>query len=95
MSKHSRPRNSAIKSIATKDARRIRVFWFSIWFVAVLLLAEGMVRAIGVAIGRDQGVALPRPGTRVVCCLGDSFTYGQGVTRDQTKATRVTRNHTN
>ena len=43
-----------------------------------------MVRAIGVAIGRDQGVALPRPGTRVVYCLGDSFTYGQGVARDQT-----------
>lgn len=64
----------------TRMARALRL---GIWLLGALLLAEGAVRAVGVVIGRDQGIAAPRPGTSVVYCLGDSFTYGQGVERDQ------------
>jgi lysophospholipase L1-like esterase len=56
-----------------------RALRFAAWLLAFLLLAEGAVRAVGLLIGRDQGIAPGRPGARVVYCLGDSFTYGQGV----------------
>lgn len=60
-----------------------RAFRFGVWLLGALLLAEGAVRAVGVVIGRDQGIAAPRAGASVVYCLGDSFTYGQGVERDE------------
>lgn len=41
---------------------------------------------------RDVGSALPLPGTiRRVCCIGDSITYGQGVTPRQTLAMHIAR----
>jgi lysophospholipase L1-like esterase len=49
------------------------------WLLAVLLLAEGAVRAVAVVLRRDQPLAAARPGAGVIYCLGDSFTYGQGV----------------
>ena len=52
------------------------------WVVACLVLAEGTVRAVGLLIGREQGIA-GRPGARVIYCLGDSFTYGQGVAAEE------------
>ncbi len=50
-----------------------------IWLVAVLALAEGAVRAAGWVLRRDQALGTARPGANVVYCVGDSFTWGQGV----------------
>lgn len=49
----------------------------------MLLAAEGAVRAAGWVLGRDQPLAAHRPGANVVYCVGDSFTYGQGVRREE------------
>jgi lysophospholipase L1-like esterase len=52
---------------------------FVLRLVAVLALAEGAVRAGGWVLGRDQALGPARPGANVLYCVGDSFTYGQGV----------------
>jgi len=49
----------------------------------VLVLAEGAIRLAGIVLGRDQVMAPARPGANVVYCIGDSFTYGQGVDPSQ------------
>jgi lysophospholipase L1-like esterase len=51
--------------------------------VTVLLLAEGAVRLVAVVLRRDQPLAAAPPGAGVIYCLGDSFTYGQGVPTEQ------------
>jgi lysophospholipase L1-like esterase len=51
----------------------------AIWLVATLLLAEAAVRAVGYMLRRDAVVAAGNAGANVVYCIGDSFTYGQGV----------------
>jgi lysophospholipase L1-like esterase len=53
-----------------------------LWLLGVLLLAEGAVRAAALVLRRD-GDGAARTGTGVVYCIGDSFTYGQGVQPDQ------------
>ena len=60
-----------------------RAVLFVAWLLAVLLLAEGAVRAVAVVLRRDQPLAAARPGAGVIYCLGDSFTYGQGVPPEQ------------
>ena len=50
-----------------------------LWLVVVLLAAEGAVRAAAFVLRRDAIDGPARPGANVVYCLGDSFTYGQGV----------------
>lgn len=44
----------------------------------MLLAGEGAVRAVALVLGRDVGV-VGRAAGDVVYCVGDSFTYGQGV----------------
>jgi lysophospholipase L1-like esterase len=53
------------------------------WLVAVLALAEGTIRLTAAVLQREQPIGSGRPGARVVYCLGDSFTYGQGVAPEQ------------
>ncbi len=62
-------------------ARRIGAF--ALWLVVVLALAEGAVRAAGWVLRRDQMLAPARPGANVIYCVGDSFTFGQGVQASQ------------
>ncbi len=50
-----------------------------LWLVVVLALAEGAVRVAGWVLRRDQILEQARPGANVIYCVGDSFTYGQGV----------------
>lgn len=55
-----------------------------VWLVFVLTLAEGAVRLAGVVLRRDQGLApTSTAGPNVIYCIGDSFTYGQGVERSE------------
>ena len=53
------------------------------WLVTVLLAAEGAVRAAGWVLRRDRDVAPAHAGANVIYAIGDSFTYGQGVTPDE------------
>ena len=55
----------------------------AIWVVAVLLLAEGAVRAAAYVLRRDAEVSVSHAGGDVIYCVGDSFTYGQGVRREE------------
>jgi lysophospholipase L1-like esterase len=48
----------------------------ALWIIAVLLAAEGAVRGAAIVLRRD---APARPGASAIYCVGDSFTYGQGV----------------
>lgn len=56
-----------------------RALAFGLWLIVVLLLAEGAVRLAGVVLRRDQAIAPARSGATKIYCVGDSFTYGQGV----------------
>ena len=56
-----------------------RALAFTIWLLVVLALAEGAVRFAGWVLRRDQGLGAGTAGKNVVYCIGDSFTYGQGV----------------
>jgi lysophospholipase L1-like esterase len=56
-----------------------RAFGVVVWFVLVLALAEGAVRLAAVVLRREEQVRAGSPDGRVVYCIGDSFTYGQGV----------------
>jgi hypothetical protein len=60
---------------------RAVVRW-ALWVAVMLLVGEGAVRAVALVLRRDATVAA-RPGGRVVYCVGDSFTYGQGVRTDE------------
>jgi lysophospholipase L1-like esterase len=51
----------------------------ALWVLAVLLLAEGAVRAVALVLRRDRPSGAAHPGAGVVYCIGDSFTFGQGV----------------
>ncbi len=64
---------------APSSSFRRRLPGFVLWLIVVLLLAEGAVRAASVVLRRDHAFGPPRPGASVVYCVGDSFTYGQGV----------------
>jgi len=56
-----------------------RALGFALWLLVVLALAEGAVRLAGWVLRRDQGLGDGTAGKNVVYCIGDSFTYGQGV----------------
>jgi lysophospholipase L1-like esterase len=56
----------------------MRALRWTLWIVCTLLLAEGAVRAAGWVLRRDPVAASGGAGG-VVYCVGDSFTYGQGV----------------
>lgn len=60
------------------SGRRRAIVRGAILLVATLLLAEGAVRAAAFLLRRDDAVSA-RSGEGVVYCIGDSFTYGQGV----------------
>lgn len=60
-----------------------RVVAVGVWLLVVLLAAEGAVRAAGWVLRRDQDLTSPRAGADVIYAIGDSFTYGQGVAREQ------------
>lgn len=60
-----------------------RALVFALWLLFMLVLAEGTVRLAGAVLRRDQAIASGRPGATVIYCVGDSFTYGQGVDRSQ------------
>jgi lysophospholipase L1-like esterase len=60
-----------------------RALAVTLWLIAVLLAAEGAVRAAGWVLRRDQTLAAGRPGADVIYAIGDSFTYGQGVAPEQ------------
>jgi lysophospholipase L1-like esterase len=49
------------------------------WVVVVLLAGELSVRALGRLLRRDTVVAPATVGAGTIYCIGDSFTYGQGV----------------
>ncbi len=54
------------------------------WVVAMLVVGELAVRGLGHVMRRDAPVVAERSGgTGVIYCVGDSFTYGQGVQPDQ------------
>jgi lysophospholipase L1-like esterase len=52
-----------------------------VWVIVMLLAGEGAVRAVAFVLRRDTRVVASVAGD-VVYCVGDSFTYGQGVRRD-------------
>ncbi len=56
-----------------------RIGAFVMWLVVVLALAEGAVRLAGWVLRRDQVLPAARAGANTIYCVGDSFTYGQGV----------------
>ena len=56
-----------------------RALAFALWLVVVLAFAEGAVRLAGWVLRRDQGLGTGGAGRNIVYCIGDSFTYGQGV----------------
>ena len=57
---------------------------FAVWLVAMLLVVEGAVRSVGFILGRDGAAhALPHADGGIIYCVGDSFTYGQGVRREE------------
>jgi len=56
-----------------------RLLGFTLWLIVVLCLAEGAVRLAGWVLRRDQSLGPMRAGANVIYCVGDSFTYGQGV----------------
>src|SRR5262249_17845657 len=60
-----------------------RVAAFALWLGAVLVAAEGAVRAAGWVLRRDQSLAPGHAGANVIYAIGDSFTYGQGVTPEE------------
>lgn len=65
------------------DQRGRRALWLTIWILAVLLLGEGALRTAGFVLRRDGAFGVPRPGAQVIYCVGDSFTYGQGVEEEE------------
>ena len=67
------------------DGRRWgrRLLGAVVWLAVVLLLAEGAVRAAALVLRRDGSAGPARIGAGVVYCIGDSFTYGQGVHPDE------------
>ncbi len=55
-----------------------------LWLLFVLALGEGGARVVAWAISRNESaVPAPQAGANIVYCIGDSFTYGFGVERDQ------------
>lgn len=60
-----------------------RIAAFLLWLVFVLALAEGAVRLAGFVLRRDQALPPARAGADTIYCIGDSFTYGQGVERSE------------
>jgi hypothetical protein len=54
----------------------------ALWVALMLLVGEGAVRAVALVLSRDAGVVTSGGGD-VVYCIGDSFTYGQGVKREE------------
>lgn len=56
---------------------------FLLWLVFVLALAEAAVRLAGFVLRRDQMLAPASAGAHTIYCIGDSFTYGQGVERSE------------
>ncbi|MCC6764625.1 MAG: hypothetical protein IT293_08175 [Deltaproteobacteria bacterium] len=60
-----------------------RLAGFLLWLVFVLALAEGAVRLAGFVLRRDQALPPARAGANTIYCVGDSFTYGQGVARSE------------
>jgi lysophospholipase L1-like esterase len=54
----------------------------TLWVVLMLVVGEGAVRAVALVLRRDAGVVASAGGD-VVYCVGDSFTYGQGVQPEQ------------
>ena len=54
----------------------------TLWVVLMLLAGEGAVRAVALVLRRDAAVVASGGGD-VVYCIGDSFTYGQGVRPDE------------
>jgi lysophospholipase L1-like esterase len=67
----------------SEDRRLHPVLGFAIWLVFVLVLAESAVRLAGLVLRRDEAIAPSAPGKNVIYCVGDSFTYGQGVEPNQ------------
>lgn len=64
--------------MASGRSRGARVLAAAVWLLVVLALAEGAVRLAASVLRREQGIAR-NPDANVVYCIGDSFTYGQGV----------------
>jgi lysophospholipase L1-like esterase len=60
---------------------RAAVRW-TLWVVVMLAVGEGAVRAVALVLRRDARVVASAGGD-VVYCVGDSFTYGQGVRREE------------
>jgi lysophospholipase L1-like esterase len=56
-----------------------RILASALWLIVVLALAEAAVRGAGWVLRRDQALGPARPGANVIYCVGDSFTFGQGV----------------
>lgn len=56
-----------------------RIVAFTVWLVIVLGAAEAAVRGAGWVLRRDRAIGPSRPGATVIYCVGDSFTFGQGV----------------
>lgn len=54
-----------------------------VWLAFVLALGEGAVRLAGFVLRRDQALPPARAGANTIYCIGDSFTYGQGVARSE------------
>src|SRR5689334_8969719 len=55
-----------------------RVLRGALWVLVMLVAGELAVRAVALVLRRDARV-VARAGGDVVYCIGDSFTYGQGV----------------
>jgi lysophospholipase L1-like esterase len=62
-------------------SKRVRALRFSVWLIAVLVMFELGIRFAGYMLRRD-GVATPAA-NGVIYCVGDSFTYGQGVRTEE------------
>src|SRR5262245_38798157 len=79
------PDGTMTSTARTAPARRRRgsVLRATIWLLAVLLPAEGAVRGAALLLRRGQSFAGPHSGANVIYCIGDSFTYGQGVEEEQ------------
>ena len=77
-SRRCRPAAKRARSGAAVSVLR-RTLAFALWLLFVLVLAEGAVRGAGWVLRRDQALAPGRAGADVIYCIGDSFTFGQGV----------------
>ncbi|OQY65164.1 MAG: hypothetical protein B6D46_14585 [Polyangiaceae bacterium UTPRO1] len=54
-----------------------------VWFASILALAEGSIRLASFVLRRDQALPPTLAGAGTIYCIGDSFTYGQGVGRSE------------